>query len=204
MPLIKLDKTMKEVMLNLHQDLFINNFSVHDEIVNIMDRFLHQPLALQMVRIIELQKVFNQVGYPYITFKFDVEYDKWGSYTATSSLNPYTYHLEIMKWQLLENGFKENQEEPHKDNPATNIANNATECKEDKEKTQEDISSDIDKEETHQQTKPITKEIIINSYDEFIKLLPKLQSLEKGKDTLILVLPDKSRFKRELIDINPL
>lgn len=202
MPLIKSDKTMKDLLVNLHQDLFINNFSVHDEIVNIMDRFLHQSLALQMVKIIELKKVFDQIGYPYITFRFDVEYDKWGSYTATSALNPYKYDLEITKFSLKNKGFvEEKQEEIVDNNPAINIAENAIECKKDTQESQEKVSLN---ENGKKESESRTKEIKVFSYNEFLQFLEKISSLNSGSDTLIVVLPDNSRFRKEKVNIDSL
>ena len=190
----KSNKTIKDLLVNLHQDLFINNFSVHDEIVNLIDRHLHRPLALQMVRLIELQNVFNRLKVPYITFKFDVEFDKWGSYTATSALNPYKYHLDITKHLLESRGFEKEDKENHSDaDIATHTATNVIKDKEDTQESQEEhIRTDEKEQDSPKQAESHTQEIEVESLEHLSFILSKMR--EKEGNNLVLSLPDKTKF----------
>jgi hypothetical protein len=107
MPLIKTDKTVKDVLLNVHQDVLTNFLSVHDEIVVLTDKYLFEPIMTKLTKIIELEKVFKKLNAPYVKFKFDVEYDNFGSYTASNGLDVYQYFMESEKiiQSLLNSGF---------------------------------------------------------------------------------------------------
>ena len=103
MPLIDTSKTWDDYLVGLHQDMLVNFLSVHDEVVVLVDKHLAQSIMTNCVKIAQLDKIFDKVGVPYITFKFDIEYDEWGSYTAHKQFDVYKYSL--LQQQMLSNGF---------------------------------------------------------------------------------------------------
>ena len=72
MGFVECDKTKKDLLIGLHQDMLSNNFSVHDETVQVVDKYLSEPIMRNMVKLVELDKIFSQVNLPFIQFKFDL------------------------------------------------------------------------------------------------------------------------------------
>lgn len=124
MPLVSVNKTKDDLLIGLHQEYFVQCLSVHDETVQLVDKKLAQPIMLEAIKIAELNKLFKQIDLPFISFKFDVEYDEWGSYTAAKGFNISQYDVDTTR-KFMGKGFipsipkKETPEEPKKDNPVS-------------------------------------------------------------------------------------
>ena len=87
-------KKIDDVIADTHQDMLVNFLSIHDELVFIVDKHLFKPIFNKIVKMAELREVFDKLGMKYITFKFDVEYDNFGSYTASESFDVYKYDID--------------------------------------------------------------------------------------------------------------
>jgi len=105
MPLIQpISNTIDDLLIGLHQDYLINFLSVHDETVQLVDKKLAQPIMLETIKIAELNKLFEQIDLPFISFKFDVEYDDYGSYTAAKGFNISQYDVDTTR-KFMGKGF---------------------------------------------------------------------------------------------------
>ena len=91
--MIKVDKSLDDYLRNIHQDYLINFLSVHDEVVQKVDKHLAQPIMVEIAKKSMLPDIFDKTSIPYIQFTFDFEYDKHGSYTASSSFDIYKYTI---------------------------------------------------------------------------------------------------------------
>ena len=132
----KINVPINDVIKGIHQDYMVNFLSIHDETVQISDKFLFKPIMRQFVKIAELPQIFSKTQIPFIQFKFDVEYDEWGSYTSNNKFEVYEYDVETLKL-LKEKGFSKN-----------NVDQNVQNVKKDKKKQRETISVTITEEDT--------------------------------------------------------
>ena len=168
MPLVSIDKSREDLLLNLHQDMLINNFSVHDETIQIVDKKLAEPIMEQLVKISELSKVFSQIDIPFIQFKFDVEYDKWGSYTASDAIDVYKYNYDRIKNKLGNNFSNESTISP-------------------KLKVQQHQPVD-EYEDVPINDEPLVFEYKIKKYSE--EVVDKINNLPDGEDIFVLYIDD--------------
>lgn len=116
MPLISSNKTIGNIFENCHQDVVINAMSIHDELTMITDKYLFPAISVKMAQIAELPNIFDKIGFPFIKFQFDFEFDKWGSYTASSSTDPYEYWLKSQELMSKYNFTPIKEEKPSNNN----------------------------------------------------------------------------------------
>jgi len=175
MPFIKCNKSREDLLRGLHQDTFISIFSVHDETVQILDKRLAQPIMTRTIQMTELDKIFSQIGLPFIKFKFDVEYDQFGSYTAAKAFDIYEYAVESYK---IMHGYYD--KDKTNDTPAT--------------------EEDSNKQEVLEELSIHTMEY--DSIKSFQKDLPKINALPDG-DTVLVVIVESIPFTyKRLVSIN--
>lgn len=91
---IDTDKTIKDFKLEVHQDYLMPFMVIHDEVDYICDTFLMKPIMTKVARISEVIKVFDKIGYKFVRFVFDLEYDKYSSFTASNSFSQYEYQMK--------------------------------------------------------------------------------------------------------------
>lgn len=90
MPLVGVDKTIDEVIRDNHFDMVVIWGSIHDEVDLLVDSYLFKPILLNLNIIAELRKIFAKFGIEFISFFMDNEYDKFGSFTASTNA-----HIEV-------------------------------------------------------------------------------------------------------------
>ena len=91
---IETNKTIDEYKIGLHQNYLATFLVIHDEFDLLVDRFMVDALSAKIADILENRKIFGKLGYSFVRFKFDVEYDEWGSFTPQKTLNAIEYALK--------------------------------------------------------------------------------------------------------------
>lgn len=87
-------KTIKDFKLEVHQDYLMPFMVIHDEVDYICDTFMMKPIMTKVSRISEVVKVFDKIGYKFVRFVFDLEYDKYSSFTASNSFSQHKYQMK--------------------------------------------------------------------------------------------------------------
>lgn len=91
MPLVSTQETMDEILCGTFVD-YINTWAtVHDEADLIVPTFLRDAIMNKVVSLASLKDLLDKYGLPGLAMSFDVEFDKWGSWTASSSVDIYSY-----------------------------------------------------------------------------------------------------------------
>jgi len=94
-------KTVDDYKKSVQQDMVVLVNTVHDEIDYLIDGKLLKPILKKVSNISTLKKTINKLGLPYLNFLFDIEFDKYNSWTSKEALNVYEvagskYELEAM------------------------------------------------------------------------------------------------------------
>jgi len=173
MPFIECNKSREDLLRGLHQDTFINIFSVHDETVQSLDKRLAQPIMTRMIQMAELDKIFSQVDLPFIKFKFDVEYDKFGSYTASQAFDVYEYAMESYK--IMRGYNKDTDSSP-------------------------DAKEDNNKNEVLEE--PTIHTLKYDSVESFQKEMPQIDALPDGDTILVVIIQSIPFTYKRLVSIN--
>ena len=82
-------KTIDDYKKSVQQDMLVFVNTVHDEIDYMVDNYLLKALLKKLSEISTLKKTINKLGIPYLNFLFDIEYDKYGSWTSKTALDIY-------------------------------------------------------------------------------------------------------------------
>ena len=82
-------KNVDDYKKSIQQDMLVFINTVHDEIDYIVDGYLLKGLLKKLSEISTLKKTINKLGIPYLNFLFDIEYDKYNSWTSKTSLDVY-------------------------------------------------------------------------------------------------------------------
>jgi len=91
-------KTLYDFKRNIHQDYLATFLAIHDEWDIIIDKHLLQPISVKISDILENRKIFSKLGYSFVRFKFDIEFDsEHGSFVPESSMNAFNYSLKRFK-----------------------------------------------------------------------------------------------------------
>lgn len=91
---VETTKTIKDFKLEVHQDYLMPFMVIHDEVDYICDTFMMKPIMTKVGRLSEVTKVFDKIGYKFVRFVFDLEYDKYSSFTASNSFSQYEYSMK--------------------------------------------------------------------------------------------------------------
>jgi len=110
-------KSIDDYKKSIQQDMLVFVNTVHDEIDYLVDNYLLKALLKKLSEISTLKKTINKLGVPYLNFLFDIEYDKYGSWTSKTALDVYqvTRNQEeldaLKKYQSIKEGIKEDEPE---------------------------------------------------------------------------------------------
>lgn len=102
----KLDDYKKSIQ----QDMIVFINTVHDEIDYLVDDYLLKALLKKLTEISTLKKTINKLGIPYLNFLFDIEYDKYNSWTSSTALDIYRVtrnqaeYDSLKKYQAIKEG----------------------------------------------------------------------------------------------------
>jgi len=88
MPFVSTNKSIDDFKKNIHQDYVYVPLTIHDEEDVVVDKYLKEGILYKLTKISENKKVFDKFGFKFINFYFDVEHDKFDSFTSSSSFNP--------------------------------------------------------------------------------------------------------------------
>jgi len=91
------NRTLEEYKRNIHQSYLATFLVIHDEFDFLVDRFLLEPLSAKVADLLEQREIFNRLGYKFVRFKFDIEYDDDGSFVPSKTLNAIEYNLRKYK-----------------------------------------------------------------------------------------------------------
>lgn len=102
---------------SVQQDMLVFVNTVHDEIDYMVDSYLIKSLLKKLSEISTLKKTINKLGIPYLNFLFDIEYDKYNSWTSKTALDIYQVtrneaeYNSFKKYQSIREGNKQEVEE---------------------------------------------------------------------------------------------
>ncbi len=87
----KVDKTIDQVLLGTHTD-YINCWAlVHDEGDLFVPVELRNPIMKKVTSLVSLKELLDKYKLPGVSMSYDVEFDDWGSWTASKSVDVYAY-----------------------------------------------------------------------------------------------------------------
>lgn len=98
-------KNVDDYKKSVQQDMLVFVNTVHDEIDYLVDGYLLKALLKKLSEISTLKKTINKLGIPYLNFLFDIEYDKYNSWTSKTALDIY----QVTRNQAEFNSFKKYQ-----------------------------------------------------------------------------------------------
>lgn len=110
-------KKIDDYKKSVQQDMVVFVNTVHDEIDYIVDDYLLKPLLKKVTEISTLKKTINKLGIPYLNFLFDIEYDKYNSWTSSTALDIYQVTRNqdelnsFRKYQSIKETIKQEEEE---------------------------------------------------------------------------------------------
>jgi len=82
-------KRIDDYKKSVQQDMLVFVNTVHDEVDYMVDNYLLKSLLKKLAEISTLKKTINKLGIPYLNFLFDIEYDKYNSWTSKTALDVY-------------------------------------------------------------------------------------------------------------------
>jgi len=97
MAFIKTDKSMDDILLGTHTDYVTPWVTVHDEVDYSTLKFLKTPIMKDAAHLTDLSDIIAKFKLPGLSLSYDVEFDEWDSWTASSDVNVYDYpgnHVE--------------------------------------------------------------------------------------------------------------
>lgn len=98
-------KKLDDYKKSIQQDMLVFVNTVHDEIDYLVDNYLLKSLLKKLAEVSTLKKTINKLGIPYLNFLFDIEYDKYNSWTSSTALDIY----QVARNQAEYNSFKKYQ-----------------------------------------------------------------------------------------------
>jgi hypothetical protein len=91
MAFIRVDKTVDDVLCETHVD-YINLWAcVHDEGDLYVPTALRSAIMKKVTSLVSLKELLDKYKLPGLSMSYDVEFDKWLSWTASDSVDIYTY-----------------------------------------------------------------------------------------------------------------
>lgn len=193
------NKTIKDFKLEVHQDYLMPFMVIHDEVDYICDTFMMKPIMTKVSRISEVVSVFDKIGYKFVRFVFDLEYDEYSAFTASKSFSQYEYQMkkfdntkqvivETKKETSIDHGKSAIMQDNHKEEIKLNI-------KDDSICINESFDDDF-YDENHTEVKDIY--IKVDS-DNIIEFLQKVNSLPDGEMTLFVIINNEMwEYERKL------
>lgn len=85
---------LSDEILGVQQDMLAIFLHVHDEADYLVDKILMKPIMTKVAEVSENKRFFNRFGLPFVNMYFDIEFDKWDSFTAKESFSPSKYEYD--------------------------------------------------------------------------------------------------------------
>lgn len=196
---VKTTKTIKDFKLEVHQDYLMPFMVIHDEVDYICDTFMMKPIMTKVGRLSEVTKVFDKIGYKFVRFVFDLEYDKYSSFTASNSFSQYEYSMK--KFNNNKEVIVQTKKEALIDHGKSAIMqdNEKVEIEEDIKYVDETFDDDFYDNEDDE-VYPEVKDIYVKLDDDnLIEFLQKANDLPDGEMTLFVIINNEMwEYERKL------
>lgn len=196
---VETTKTIKDFKLEVHQDYLMPFMVIHDEVDYICDTFMMKPIMTKVGRLSEVTKVFDKIGYKFVRFVFDLEYDKYSSFTASNSFSQYEYSMK--KFNNNKEVIVQTKKEAPIDHGKSAIMqdNEKVEIEEDIKYVDETFDDDFYDNEDDE-VYPEVKDIYVKLDDDnLIEFLQKANDLPDGEMTLFVIINNEMwEYERKL------
>jgi hypothetical protein len=100
MPFQPTTKTIDDLLLGTHTDYINPWVTVHDEVDYTTPIALSFPIMKLVTEVGSLKEVLDMFKLPGLSMSYDVEFDKFNSWTASSSVDIYKYPLHHIQSEL--------------------------------------------------------------------------------------------------------
>ena len=100
MPFQPTTKTIDDLLLGTHTDYINPWITVHDEVDYTTPIALSFPIMKLVTEVGSLKEVLDMFKLPGLSMSYDVEFDKFNSWTASSSVDIYKYPLHHIQSEL--------------------------------------------------------------------------------------------------------
>jgi hypothetical protein len=95
------DKSLDDVLVNVHQDYVNMVLSIHDEVDLVMDKRLMEGISWSLTKEAECKDIYDRFGFRYVNIFFDIEYNKDnGSFAVNSDFNVYKERAKEIELRL--------------------------------------------------------------------------------------------------------
>lgn len=167
MAFVETNKSLDDILLGTHTDYIHAWATVHDEVDFTVPTALSAPIMKQITATCSLKELLDKFQLPGVAMSYDVEFDKYGSWTASSSVDVYQYPLNHIHSEYL------------------------SELKDIKTKLHEKTDTN-----PNQEAVSPKQNIVTIPYDKVTEqLLLQIQTLPDGFDTVIVSHPDGTQFQ---------
>ena len=177
MAFVETNKSLDDILLGTHTDYIHAWATVHDEVDFTVPTALSAPIMKQITATCSLKELLDKFQLPAVAMSYDVEFDKYCSWTASSSVDVYQYPLNHIHSEYL------------------------LELKDIKTKLHDKTNTNSNQEAVSPKQK-----IVTIPYDKVTEtLLLQIQTLPDGNDTVLVTHPNGTKFQFDrLVDTSTL
>lgn len=99
---VETEKTMEDFLLGTHTDYLNPWITVHDEVDFVVPKALSAPIMKTVSIIASLKELIDKYKLPGLSMSYDIEFDRWNSWTASSDVDIYAYPLNHKEAEIYE------------------------------------------------------------------------------------------------------